>query len=76
MSTMIFEVYDALKSVGVPDEKASAAARAIIGDPVTKDYLDMRLKAQEESIKSDLIKWMAAMLIAQAGAITALVKLL
>jgi hypothetical protein len=29
MSTMISEVYDALKAAGVPDDKARAAAQAV-----------------------------------------------
>ena len=29
MSTMIYEVYDALKSAGAPEDKAKAAAEAI-----------------------------------------------
>jgi hypothetical protein len=39
---------------------------------VTKDYL----KAEMEAAKSEIIKWMAGLLLAQAGLITALVKLL
>jgi hypothetical protein len=39
---------------------------------VTKDYL----KAEIELVKNDLIKWIAGLLLAQAGLITALVKLI
>jgi len=39
---------------------------------VTKDYL----KAEIETAKNDLIKWIAGLLFAQAGLVTALVKLL
>ena len=39
---------------------------------VTKDYL----KAEIETAKNDLIKWIAGLLLAQAGLVTALVKLL
>jgi hypothetical protein len=31
MSTMILEVYDALKSAGAPEEKAQAAATVLAG---------------------------------------------
>lgn len=70
MSMMIFEVYDALKSAGVSEEKSSAAAKAISGELVTKEHLDARLKATE----ADIIKWVAALLVAQAGVIVALIK--
>lgn len=43
---------------------------------VAQSYLDYRLKAELSELKVDLIKWMAGALIAQAGVITALVKLL
>jgi len=39
---------------------------------VTKDYL----RAEIESAKYDLIKWIAGLLLAQAGLVAALVKLL
>ena len=39
---------------------------------VTKDYL----KAEIETAKNALIKWIAGLLLAQAGLVTALVKLL
>ena len=39
---------------------------------VTKDYL----KAEIETAKNDLIKWIAGLLFARAGLVTALVKLL
>jgi hypothetical protein len=34
------------------------------------------LKAEIEAAKNDLIKWIAGLLLAQAGLVTALVKLL
>lgn len=39
-------------------------------------HFDLRLKELESSIKVDIIKWVAAMLVAQAALISALVKLL
>jgi len=51
---------------------ASAFAEAAGSELVTKDYL----RAEIESAKNDLIKWMAGLLLAQAGLVTALVKLL
>ena len=53
MSTMIREIYEALKAAGVPDEQASAAAEAVapkrevatktdIADDVRTDFTDLR----------------------------------
>ena len=39
-------------------------------------HFDLRLKELESSIKVDIIKWVAGMLVAQAALISALVKLL
>jgi hypothetical protein len=50
----------------------SAFAEATGSELVTKDYL----RAEIESAKNDVIKWMAGLLLAQAGLVTALVKLL
>ena len=68
-----------LKAAGVPEAQAKAEVEALqeaLGttgfDLVTKDYLNVRI----EAAKSDLIKWIAALLIAQAGLVAALVKLL
>jgi len=38
--------------------------------------LELRLNAKISDIKFDLVKWIAGMLLAQAGLIAALVKLL
>lgn len=82
MATITFDTLrfvEKLKAAGVPEAQAKAEAEALqeaLGtagfDVVTKDYLDARL----EAAKADIIKWVAALLIAQAGVITALVKLL
>lgn len=65
-----------LKQGNLPDEQAEAIAQAFqdaIGeDIVTKDYL----RAELESAKGDLIKWIAGLLLAQAALVAALVKLL
>ena len=50
----------------------SAFAEATGSELVTKDDL----RAEIESAKNDVIKWMAGLLLAQAGLVTALVKLL
>ena len=65
-----------LKSVGVPEEQAEIQAEAfaqIIEDKlVTKDFLKLELANTEARI----IKWIAAMLVAQAAIVATLVKLL
>lgn len=63
-----------LESAGLPQEQAEAIAEAFVEatgtELVTKDYL----KAAIETAKNDLIKWIAGLLLAQAGLVTALVK--
>jgi hypothetical protein len=65
-----------LRRANLPEEQAQAIAEAFreaIGEEiVTKDYL----RAEIESAKGDLIKWIAALLLAQAVLVSALVKLL
>ena len=65
-----------LEAAGPPSAQAEAIAEAF-GEAtgtelVTKDYL----KAEIETAKNDLIKWIAGLLLAQAGLVTALVMLL
>ncbi len=65
-----------LEEAGLPPQQAEAISEAFAEatgtELVTKDHL----KAEIESAKNDLIKWMAGLLLAQAGLVTALVKLL
>ena len=65
-----------LEAAGVAAEHTEAIAEtfseATGTELVTKDCL----RAKMEAAKSDMIKWMAGLLLAQAGLITALVKLL
>jgi hypothetical protein len=65
-----------LEAAGMPADQAEAIVEAF-GDAmgaelVTKDFL----KAEIEAAKYDLVKWIAGLLLAQAGLVTALVKLL
>ncbi len=86
MTTITFDTLKfarTLKDAGVPDQQAEAFATAFRDatseELVTRDYLDARLesvKASIETAKSDTIKWVAGLLIAQAALIAALVKLL
>jgi len=79
MATITFDTLKFVKKLeaaGVPPEQAEAFAEAFrdaTGEElVTRDYLDSRL----ESIKSDIIKWVAGLLIAQGAVIATLVKLI
>ena len=86
MATLTFDTLkfvERLKSAGVPEMQAKAEAEALqeaLGsfsyETLTKDYFEYRLKAEIESAKADIIKWVAALLVAQAGLVAALVKLL
>ena len=65
-----------LSAVGFSAAQAEAVAdafrEATSEELVTRDFLDPRLAAT----KSDIIKWLAGLLLAQAALIAALVKLL
>lgn len=77
MTTITFdtlELADKLKAAGFAPEQAEAVVRVVVEaqtSRVTCDYLDARLSDN----KVDLIKWIASMLLAQAGQVAALVKL-
>lgn len=88
MSTMIVEVYEALKSAGAPEDKARAAA-SVLADSVpakadlnqlaTKaDLTDVR--AEMHAVKADLLKWVIGAIgfqtIVILGAIVSLIKVL
>ncbi|MEW6219930.1 MAG: integrase [Thermodesulfobacteriota bacterium] len=59
MSTMITEIYDALRAAGAPEDKAKEAAKA-----VAHDIEDMKRDVH-------LVKWMAGVNIALSLAILA-----
>lgn len=92
MSTMLKEVYDALKEAGASEERASAAAIAVAAHSLDREHLatlatkadleQLRLatKADLAELKADIIKWMAGLVIgsmvAMTGIFAAIVKLL
>ncbi len=61
-----------LEAAGFPTAQAEAFREATGEELVTRDYLDARI----EAAKSDIVNWVAGLLIAQAALIAALVKLL
>ncbi|NEX17702.1 MAG: DUF1640 domain-containing protein [Halochromatium sp.] len=79
MSVTAFDTHrfiQTLRRANLSEEQAEAIAEAFreaIGEEiVTKDDL----RAEIESAKGDLIKWIAGLLLAQAVLVSALVKLL
>lgn len=70
MSKAVIEIYDALKIAGVPEDKATAAAKAV-ADVGQED----RLAKMEGDLK--VIKWMTGALITMnIGIILMLIKVL
>jgi hypothetical protein len=70
------KIYERLKNAELNDKAAKEIAE-VIKDTieerlVTKEYLDIRLA----ELRSDIIKWVAVLLIAQAAIVATLVKLL
>lgn len=70
MSKAVIEIYDALKIAGVPEDKATAAAKAV-ADVGQED----RLAKMDGDLK--LLKWMTGALITMnIGIILMLIKVL
>lgn len=73
-----------LKAAGVPENQAEAFSEAFKdaqsdAEMATKHdlkELELRLEAKINEVKFDMVKWIAGMLIAQAGLVAALVKML
>ncbi len=87
MTTLTFDTLKfvhKLRDSGMPENQAEALAEAFVqisneAELATRQdlrELELRLDAKISDIKFDLVKWIAGMLLAQAGLIAALVKLL
>lgn len=88
MSTMIVEVYEALKAAGAPEDKAQAAASVLADSfPAKEDLSQLATKAdladvraEMHAIKADLLKWVIGaigfQIIVTLGAIVSLAKIL
>ncbi|MFI3119719.1 MAG: DUF1640 domain-containing protein [Methylococcaceae bacterium] len=87
MATTTFDTHKlvrTLKEAGVPETQAEAFPEAFKeaqgeAEIATKQDLreiELRLEAKISDIKYDLVKWIAGMLLAQAGLVAALVKFL
>lgn len=83
MASLIFDTHKfirRLKDSGIEEKQAEAIVEAFQEaqgemQPVTRDHFDSKLKAEIETAKSDIIKWVAGLLIAQAALVAALLKL-
>ena len=64
MSTVIVELYEALKSAGVPDEQAKDAAKAV--EDVREAEPLQRIELDVSDLKGDmkLLSWMLGFLLA------------
>ena len=74
MTTMVTEIYDALRSVGVDSNKAKSAAESVVAkqdDIATKQYIALSLA----ELKADLMKWTVGIMLAMTGMFAAIVKL-
>ncbi len=80
MSTGIdtLQLYERFRAADLSDKAAKEIAEAIKDTVeerlVTKEYFDLRLKELESSVKADIIKWVAGMIIAQTAIIVTLIK--
>ena len=57
MTTMIVELYEALKAAGAPEDKAQAAAKALADYDRRFDQIDGKLAALEAQIT--MVKWIS-----------------
>jgi hypothetical protein len=69
MATMVIEVYDALRSIGVAEDKATKAAEAMA--TVEPQFAVMRAEYRGEfaAVRSDMrvLKWQVGLLFAITG---------
>lgn len=71
---------ETLTEAGVPDRQAAAHARAIedaAGDLVTREHLDLKLRAELAALERRLVLWAVAVAVAVgSAAVSILVRLL
>lgn len=89
MATLVFDTHAFVKKLttaGMPEAQAEILAQeqanlienrlATKVDITTSEKnIEMKFEAKIESVKSDIIKWVAGLLIAQAALVAALLKL-
>lgn len=82
MTTIVFELFEALKKAGVDEETARKAAEAVIGaeekaELVTKDFLRAEinvLKAEIQAMFNRHLQIMVGLMVAMTGIFAAIVK--
>lgn len=89
MATLVFDTHAFVKKLttaGMPEAQAEILAQEQVNlienrlatkvDITTLEKnIEMKFEAKIESVKSDIIKWVAGLLIAQAALVAALLKL-
>ena len=72
MSVMVTELYEALRSVGLDEAMAKAAARSVLPKEARTD---LATKTDLAELKADLIKWNVGALAVLTAIFAAIVKL-
>ncbi|HVG71824.1 MAG TPA: hypothetical protein VM819_12995 [Vicinamibacterales bacterium] len=79
MSTMVAELYDALRKAGVEEQLAKDAARAVLGADARTDLATradiLALRADLSDVKVELIKWNVGAMAVLTGIFAAIVRL-
>lgn len=70
MSTMVTELYDALRQAGVDDDTARAAAKAVLG---VESRMDLATKADLAALETRVIKWNVGTLVAMTALFSTIV---
>ena len=70
------KLYERLRAAGVPEAQAKAQAEAFA--EALGDMMAERLATKEDlaKLRAELIRWVSGLMIAQAGLIVALIRLL
>ena len=72
MSTMVTELYEALRKAGVDDQLAKDAARAVLA---VDARTDLATKADLAELKAELIKWNVGAMAVLTAIFAAIVRL-
>ena len=75
MSTMVDELYDALRKAGVDEQLARDAARAVLAEARTDLVTKADLAAGLAELKVDVIKWNVGAMAVLTAIFAAIVRL-
>lgn len=70
MSTMVSELYDALRKAGVDDDTARAAAKAVLS---VESRMELATKADLAALETRVIKWNVGTLVAMTALFSTIV---